>query len=104
MEHFVDKIIETDKKARQIIELAQREREHIKQKSIDDAKRDLALRKAAQEKQMKLQDVELVKIEQEELGGVDIEYILSKRNMDKLFNNSVDVWQKEILTQTLKVT
>ncbi len=102
MEIFMDKIIQADKKARRIIDAAQKEREQIISKAIEDANKDVELRKHAQLKKMASQDEEIKSAEIAEMTRADNEYIVAKHKMDNVFNDGIDTWGDEIISAVLK--
>ncbi len=101
MEQLMQNIIKADKEAFEIINVAKKEREHIKQRTIQEAKRDLLLRKTAQQKQMALQDTELQSAEQEKMKETYDEYIAAKHKLDEVFNMYADGWSEEIIDNVL---
>ncbi len=102
MEIYMDKIIQADKKACRIIELAQKERDKILKKSLVDANKDLEFRKQAQLKTMASQDKKIKSDEIVEMERADKEYIIAKHKMDKVFNDGIDTWGDEIIAAVLK--
>ncbi len=101
MEQLMESIIRADKQAHEIINVAKKEREHIKQRAIEEAKRDLKLRQTAQQKQIKQQDTQLIG-EQEQLMRITYEeYIGAKHKLDELFNLSADAWSEEIVNNVI---
>ncbi len=102
MEIFMDKIIQADKKARRIIEMAQKEREQIINKYIEEADKDMELRKQAQMKKMASQDERIQDKEKIEMSRADNEYINAKHKMDEVFNAGIDNWENDIIKAVLK--
>ena len=80
MEKFVDRIIETDRKAREIIEQAQQEKQAV----LADAK--------------KRADAEIARRESERM---DAAYLDAKHALDNAFEAGHDAWLAEITQNTL---
>ena len=86
MEKFVDRIIETDRKAREIIEQAQQEKQAV----LADAK--------------KRADAEIARRETEADKGserMDAAYLDAKHALDNAFEAGHDAWLAEITQNTL---
>ena len=83
MEKFVDRIIETDRKAREIIEQAQQEKQAV----LADAK--------------KRADAEIAQREARESERMDAAYLDAKHALDNAFEAGHDAWLAEITQNTL---
>ena len=83
MEKFVDRIIETDRKAREIIEQAQQEKQAV----LADAK--------------KRADAEIAQREARESERMDAAYLDAKHALDNAFEDGHDAWLAEITQNTL---
>ena len=83
MEKFVDRIIETDRKAREIIEQAQQEKQAV----LADAK--------------KRADAEFAQREARESERMDAAYLDAKHALDNAFEAGHDAWLAEITQNTL---
>ncbi len=83
MEKFVDRIIETDRKAREIIEQAQQEKQAV----LADAK--------------KRADAEIARREARESERMDAAYLDAKHALDNAFEAGHDAWLAEITQNTL---
>ena len=83
MEKFVNRIIETDRKAREIIEQAQQEKQAV----LADAK--------------KRADAEIAQREARESERMDAAYLDAKHALDNAFEAGHDAWLAEITQNTL---
>ncbi|MEG0768914.1 MAG: hypothetical protein RR825_05570 [Ruthenibacterium sp.] len=98
MESFVDRIIETDRKAREMIEAAQQQKALLNRQAAEDAKRALALRAAQDKLAMEKQDQALAVREAAAMEKADDAYIKAKHALDDAFDASRDAWLAEIVT------
>ena len=80
MEKFVDRIIETDRKAREIIEQAQQEKQAV----LADAKKRADAEREARESER-----------------MDAAYLDAKHALDNAFEAGHDAWLAEITQNTL---
>lgn len=101
MGQFVDRIIETDRKAREMIDAAQLEKKQI----LEDAKRS-----AAQQLAVQAQALEQGKHEADEQmaqksvaanEAMDKAYLKAKHTLDTAFDSQRDVWLSEITNHIL---
>ena len=98
MEKFVDRIIETDRKAREIIEAAQQTKKQLLKKADTKAKQALEKREAEDSKKMQALNNELAQREKLEIDKADAAYIAAKHMLDHTFEQGHDTWLQEILT------
>ena len=90
MEKFVDRIIETDRKAREIIEQAQQEKQAVLADAKKRADAEIARREAAADKGRAAIDEEFAQREARE-----------SERMDGAFEAGHDAWLAEITQNTL---
>ncbi len=96
MENFVDRIIDTDRKAREIIENAQREKDALLKGAEARAAEQLAVREAESKEAMLAIDAEYAAREASAMDKSDAEYISAKHKLDHAFDDGRTVWLKEI--------
>lgn len=102
MEKFVDRIIETDRKAREIIEAAHNEKEVYQKEASERARRDLAERAAAQESQIAILDKELAEQVEKACNEADNAYITAKHILDSRFDAGREGWLHDIVDACLR--
>lgn len=103
MEKFVDRIIETDRKARAIIEDAQQETKRLAGDAEKRAAQGLAERATKSEKEMAALDKRLSKREAKVMECADEDYIRLKHGLDADFSAGHDAWLTEILSACTQV-
>lgn len=96
MENFVDRIIDTDRKAREIIENAQHEKETLLKSAEIRAAEQLAVREAESKEAMIAIDAEYAARETSAMDKADAEYISAKHKLDDAFESGRAAWLKEI--------
>ena len=96
MEKFVDRIIETDRKAREIIEQAQQEKQAVLADAKKRADAEIARREAEAEKGRAAIDEEFAQREARESEHLD-----AKHALDNAFEAGHDAWLAEITQNTL---
>ena len=101
MEKFVDRIIETDRKARDIIEDAQTQKQKILADAQVRADKEIARHSAEAEKGKRGIDEEFKKKEQDGLDRMDVDYLTAKRALDAAFEGAHDAWLAEITRDVL---
>lgn len=97
MEKFVDRIIETDRRAREIIEAAQQEKETLTKQAALRAEAELAKRAAVQDKGIAALNAALDVHVEEATAQADKNYIAAKHLLDKTFDANRDRWLAEIV-------
>ena len=95
MEKFVDRIIETDRKAREIIEQAQQEKQAVLADAKKRADAEIARREAEADKGRAAIDEEFAQREARESERMDAAYL------DNAFEDGHDAWLAEITQNTL---
>lgn len=103
MEKFVDRIIETDRKARAIIEQAQSEVNQLAAGAEERAAKGLAERAAQNEASIAALDKRLAAREARAMKRADEDYIRLKHGLDADFALGHDAWLSEILTACTKL-
>ena len=98
MEKFVDRIIETDRKAREIIEQAQQEKQAVLADAKKRADAEIARREAEADKGRAAIDEEFA---QREAERMDAAYLDAKHALDNAFEDGHDAWLAEITQNTL---
>lgn len=101
MEKFVDRIIETDRKARVIIEQAQQEKQAVLAEAKKRADAEIARREAQADKGRTVIDEEFAQREAKERDQMDAAYLDAKHALDKTFDTQHDAWLAEITRNTL---
>ena len=96
MEKFVDRIIETDRKAREIIEQAQQEKQAVLADAKKRADAEIARREAEADKGRAAIDEEFAQRER-----MDAAYLDAKHALDNAFEAGHDAWLAEITQNTL---
>ena len=94
MEKFVDRIIETDRKAREIIEQAQQEKQAVLADAKKRADAEIARREAEADKGR-------AAIDEEFAQRMDAAYLDAKHALDNAFEAGHDAWLAEITQNTL---
>ena len=97
MEKFVDRIIETDRKAREIIEQAQQEKQAVLADAKKRADAEIARREAEADKGRAAIDER----EARESERMDAAYLDAKHALDNAFEDGHDAWLAEITQNTL---
>ncbi len=100
-ESFVDRIIDTDKKAREIIEGAQKEKDLLMAEAEKRAKQEIEARGEDDKKEMSQIDLEYSKKLAEASERADAEYIAAKHALDAAFEKGRSVWLDEIISGAL---
>ena len=98
MEKFVDRIIETDRKAREIIEQAQQEKQAVLADAKKRADAEIARREAEGRAAI---DEEFAQREARESERMDAAYLDAKHALDNAFEAGHDAWLAEITQNTL---
>ncbi len=103
MESFVDNIIQTDRKARAIIDEAQNSAKNLLAMTKIDAERERERRQENQHAEIISQDEEMKENEKLAIEQADKDYLTAKKKMDSIFAAKVDIWEKDIIDAVLKV-
>ena len=101
MEKFVNRIIETDRKAREIIEQAQQEKQAVLADAKKRADAEIARREAEADKGRAAIDEEFAQREARESERMDAAYLDTKHALDNAFEAGHDAWLAEITQNTL---
>ena len=101
MEKFVDRIIETDRKAREIIEQAQQEKQAVLADAKKRADAEIARRETEADKGRAAIDEEFAQREARESERMDAAYLDAKHALDNAFEDGHDAWLAEITQNTL---
>ena len=101
MEKFVDRIIETDPNAREIIEKAQQEKQAVLADAKKNADAEIARREAEADKGRAAIDAEFVQRGACEGERMDAAYLDAKHALDNAFEEGHDAWLAEITQNTL---
>lgn len=96
MEKFVDRIMETDRKAREMIDAAQAEKKQILENAREKAERQLAEQKAALEQGEREVDAQMAQQAAERDEASDKSYLDAKHKLDSTFDAHRDAWLEEI--------
>ncbi len=97
MESFVDNIIKTDKKARAIIDQAQKNAKNQLAMAKVEALREVERRKENQQEQIQNSEQQMHQDEKTALIKADEDYLNAKKKMDKIFADNVDLWETDII-------
>lgn len=101
MESFVERIIKTDREAREIIAAAQEQKEKALAEAVTRAETTIAKRQEEQQRQMDKQDEALSARENTAMQRADEEYIAAKHALDTTFDKHHDAWLEEIVKNCL---
>ncbi len=101
METFVQRIIETDRKARQVIEQAQQEKKRLLQEANEKARAELARREAAARQGRQAVDAEMARRAQEAGRAADEDYLVKKHGLDAAFEANREAWLAQITAAIL---
>lgn len=101
MEAFVDRIIETDRKARGVIEDAQREKKRLLEQAKQRAGEELKKQSAAAEAGKQAVDAELAQRAEAESQKADEAYLAAKRGLDEAFEAHRQAWLDEVTKNML---
>ena len=101
MEKFVDRLIETDRKAREIIEQAQQEKQAVLADAKKRADAEIARREAEADKGRAAIDEEFAQREARESERMDVADLDAKHALDNAFEAGHDAWLAEITQNTL---
>ena len=96
MEGFVDRIMETDRKAREMIDAAQREKKQILALAQENARRKLEERAAELERGKRDVDAQLAAQGAAGEEAVNKAYLRAKHALDDAFDAHRDAWLDEI--------
>lgn len=100
-ESFVDKIIDTDKKAREIIEGAQKEKDLLMAEAEKRARHEIEARGEDDKKEMSQIDIIYNEKLAEASERADAEYIAAKHALDAAFEKGRRGWLDEIISGAL---
>lgn len=101
LEAFVDRIIETDRRARGVIENAQREKKRLLEEAKQRAAEELKKQSAATQQGKQAIDGELAQREQAENQKADEAYLAAKRGLDEAFEAHREAWLDEVTKNML---
>ena len=101
MEKFVDRIIETDRKAREIIEQAQQEKQAVLADAKKRAAAAIARRETEADKGRAAIDEEFSQREARESERMDAAYLDAKHALDNAFEDGHEARLAEITQNTL---
>ena len=96
MEAFVELIMETDRKARALIDQAQEEKKEIRAGAEKRANEELKKREAALEAGKKQVDAQLDADTRKERDEMDKAYLEAKHALDAAFEEKRELWLKEL--------
>lgn len=102
MEAFVELIMETDRKARALIDQAQEEKKEILAGAEKRANEELKKREAALEAGKKEVDAQLAKDTQKEREEMDKAYLDAKHALDAAFEEKRTFWLEELQRGVLR--
>ena len=103
MESFVERIIETDRKAREMIEAAQQKKQTLQKEAEEKAQQTLTARAAADKTAIEKLDSALALQETAAMDKADKEYIQAKHVLDDAFNAGRDGWLSELTKACITV-
>lgn len=101
MESFVDRIIETDRKARMVIEQAQQEKERLLNEARQKAQDYLEKQEMRVKQGREDVDREFEQKTQEAAAAADKSYLEQKHALDDAFEQNRALWIKEITQHIL---
>lgn len=101
MEQFVDQILRADKKAREIIVDAQKQRDEILKQAALDAAAAIAARNAASAKDIAAIDAATASAQEEKMLQADEDYIRLKHALDAAFEAGRTGWLQELTDAVL---
>lgn len=96
MEHFVDKILQTDQKAREIIEAAEIEKNAIITKAKKDAHQYLMQQQEKTKAEKQGIDTQLVEKTKQGEETINTLYLTAKHAIDEAFDTQYDAWLAQI--------
>ena len=97
MEKFVDRIIETDRKAREIIEGAQREKAQLEKQAREEAARRLEERAAQNAQAIAGLDEQYAQSRTKAEERAEADYITAKHALDADFAAGHDAWLRDVV-------
>lgn len=103
MEAFVDRIIDTDRKAREIIETAQQQKIAMQKQAVKDAHEALEARASQDKEAMLVQDARMAQREAAAMELADKDYMGEKHKLDEAFVAGIDGWLSEITKACITV-
>lgn len=101
MEKFVDRIIDTDRKAREIIEEAQNKKSVLLAQATQKAEAEIAARAAKNAEKIAESDANLKAREAQAISAADADYIAAKHALDSAFEAGRKTWLAEITQNVL---
>lgn len=101
METFVERIIETDRKAQEVIGAAQKEKKELLQQARERARQELAQREAAARQGKQAVDAEMEQSARQASQSADEDYLEKKRALDAAFEAHREAWLSEITSAIL---
>ena len=103
MESFVERIIETDRKARELIEAAQNQQKKLEKDTRAAAQKALEARATADKAAMDKMDEEFSVRQCAAMDAADRDYITAKHALDTAFDAGRDAWLQELTAACLAV-
>lgn len=103
MEAFVDRIIDTDRKAREMIGAAQQQKAAMHKKAVEDAHAALAASAAQDKIAMAQQDEKMAERATAAKDLADADYMREKHKLDEAFAAGIDGWLDEITNACVTV-
>ncbi|MEG1406834.1 MAG: hypothetical protein RSD23_03170 [Ruthenibacterium sp.] len=101
MEKFVDRIIDTDRKAREIIEEAQNKKSALLAQAAQNAEAEIKMRIAESKQKIAESDADLNAREAQAMETADADYFVAKHALDAAFEAGRKTWLREITQNVL---
>lgn len=101
METFMERIIETDRRARSVIEEALARRETELAKAREDAQAEADKRSASMRAEMEQIDQEAEAWKTQDAQDAEAEYLTAKHALDAAFEAKREGWLKELFQRTV---
>ncbi|MEG0897626.1 MAG: hypothetical protein RSD01_04375 [Ruthenibacterium sp.] len=101
MEKFVDRIIDTDRKAREIIEEAQNKKSALLAQAAQNAEAEIKMRIAESKQKIAESDADLNAREAQAMETADADYFAAKHALDAAFEAGRKTWLREITQNVL---
>ncbi|MEG2053500.1 MAG: hypothetical protein RR052_01020 [Oscillospiraceae bacterium] len=101
MENFIEKIISIDKKAKEIIDTANLQKEKIIRETSDEKEKAVEKQKHAFENKMAVLADEMQGKVKEETAKTKVEFDAKKKALENHFNENAVKWEKDITRKML---
>lgn len=101
METFVQRIIDTDRRARQVIEQARQEKKRLLEQARQQADSELARQEEAARAGRRAVDEEMARRARQAGEAADADYLAKKHALDAAFEEHREAWLRQITDAVL---